>query len=368
MKLRSRDIEAGPISQTTATTQKRYTAISKSKELENTSLANRNKSTAFNSSAFLLQLPQELKNQIFTYLLGGRCIHVEDGKTKNKQRPYLLYPCRIGMTSSWKDRVSYEETDDDNDDDTAASDPRRKDPHRKCYGHMMLAGRPRGIDARGGPRWYFGDQKNKREFYRPHRPMPLHIPIHLLLTCRQLYHELNHILYSANTFCFQDPELLIRFISHLDSLPSGSKTLAVRHLHLHIRISTRTHEEDWNRALSAAASHLPNLNSIDISIKQGLWNRPLRDLEKRLNPSISKEDTFLVGLSGLKKLQSLMEVTISVYQVVDHYAGTFVDTKVVEQESNPADPEKGKFLWSREQQREWAWDLVAGIFGREENS
>ena len=235
------------------------------------------------------------------------------------------------------------------------------DPHRRCYSHRTF-GIPRSCMTRRRlrmppietmmepsrcmqtarkPEFFLrGDSEPRRWVSIPPPPETVHLPIELLRTCRQIYHEMSHIVYSANTFSFQDPTLLTRFASHL-----GSQALAIRHLHLHISVSHKVQEDEWNLALRTVAQRFSNLCSLDIGIDQALWNRwGDGDIRDRKTPSMSKRNTFLTGLSNFKKSRFLQTMTIV---VTDKY---------------PWEAWKHcRFLWSTAQKQKWAQDVRADI-------
>ena len=314
------------------------------------SLADVEDSTTSNLASRLLQLPQELKNQIYTYLLGGQCMHVQ--YYDDTQDPFVLYACCATATASSGQRVfdtatridtAYKldnETEQDMDSETDPSNFNSTDPHRRCY----------------YPRSHGGMQTARRRIPRMSRRnrggmfnrKTTHLPVGLLRTCRQIYHEANQIMYSTNTFSFQRPEAVKEFISHLKSIPSGSRTFAIRHLHLYMRIDYKSDETEWNRALSASARAFTNLRSLGISIEQNLWNRKQEDRSKefRKNPSMSHHGIFLAGMLGFRKVGSLKEMTLV---VTDTYP---------REVWRPS-----KFRWTDAQKQKWARDVRADILG-----
>ena len=175
----------------------------------------------------------------------------------------------------------------------------------------------------------------------------MHLPVHILRTCRQIYHEANHIIYAANAFSFEDPRALEDFVSHLNSVVSPSKALAIRHLHLHIIVLQKFNEIDWNRALHVAARGLTNLRSVDISIDQAIWNhKKTETVDPRKTPSMSKRNNFLVAMSAFKELKFLREMTLVVTDVYPSEVWAPID------------------LWSNVEKQKWVQDVRADILGR----
>ena len=318
-------------------------------------------------------------------MLGGKCIHVESGYSPT--RPFRLYPCRATATTASAQQTFDTETDidtafelkndtefktnyetddeleDDIDDDPNISNFFCVDPHRGCYGIMTL-GIPRSCMTTRRQRMpsmqtLMDPSRTMQDTgapildlrgisvlsqTRPWDPWPtkaaMRLPVKPLRTCRQLYHEMNQILYSANTFCFQRPFILTHFATCL-----GKKASVIRHLHLHIAIDNASQEKEWNRALRTAVQRFSNLCSVDISIDQSIWN--CTHPRQRENPSMSTDNTFLVGMSAFRKLKFLRTMTLV---VTDKYPWQAW--------------EPSEFLWSTPQKQKWVQDVKADILGR----
>ena len=248
------------------------------------------------------------------------------------------------------------------DDETDTSNFVCVDPHRGCYSISTLGIRSSCMKTRrrrmpliqtlmepsptmqtySEPMLSRRGERTVRHFFRldPMRiRKPMHLPVHVLRTCRQIYHEMNPIIYSANTFSIQSVYILPRFPSNF-----SSNALIIRHLHLHIKVKSESAERKWNGSLRAAARRFSNLHSIDISIDQAIWNcaNPL----ERKNPSMSKKNTFLVGMSDLRKLKFLRKMTLVVTDVYPWEAW-----------------KPSKFLWSGVQKQEWVGRVRAEILG-----
>ena len=253
-----------------------------------------------------------------------------------------------------------EETDEDADD---KSEFVCVDPHRRCYDPetlgiprscmttrrprmppiQTLMQRPRTMQTARKPWLSLRGRRRPGSFPTgsvPTEREPTRVPVHLLRTCRQMYHEMSHIIYSQNTFSFQTPNTLTRFASR-----EGSNHLAVRHLHLHMTTHDELQEDAWNRALRAAVRRFRNLCSVDVGIDQAIWNRTHAH-KSRKNPSMAEENTFLTGLSDLKKLKFLRELTLVVTDVFPWEAW-----------------EPSEFLWSTAQKQKWVRDVRADILG-----
>lgn len=239
-------------------------------------------------------------------------------------------------TETNDERDYYYDTDDDTDDTDDKSNASKSvdgDPHRKCYTYISR----------------MTDEMRSRYSRWPTRPEPIRLSINLLYTCRQISHEAHSILYSTNTFSFQHPALLTKFTSHISALPSGSQTLSLRHLHLHMDISTKPEESAWNRALRTVARRFTNLKSVDISIDQATWDHLDLGVGKNKNASMSKKTIFLSGLAEFRNLTLLKHMTL----MVSEYRGR-----------EWVGPKEGKLLWLEVQGKDWARDVVADILDK----
>lgn len=102
----------------------------------------------------------------------------------------------------------------------------------------------------------------------------------LLRVCRQIYSEAEHVAYSANTFSFDRPEVLILFQEWLKK-ENPRQILALRNLHLHIFFEIGIDGRLWNDAIVRSARQLRDLQRIHISIDQGH-----REVQKVLVPYV----------------------------------------------------------------------------------
>ena len=149
------------------------------------------------SCSLLLGLPQEIKDHIFRYVLGGRLIHVF---VKSAQELDHTICCSHTRGADASQRVSSTTSED------KISFTPEKRPHLACTTYM----------ARYLPR----------------------DDIRVLRTCRQIYIEACNILYVTNTFSFRDLTMIRRFMNHSRALAANTP-LPIRKLDLHLSYGQR---------------------------------------------------------------------------------------------------------------------------------
>ena len=126
------------------------------------------------------------------------------------------------------------------------------------------------------------------------------LDIAILLSCRQIYHETIYTIYATNTFSFGSPRSLRAFISTIGHGPA-TNNLAIRKIHLDIRIDLREDEYDWNKTLSLMVKKLPGLNNVSISIDQYPYWYGIADLRSFTDPA-QGSNFFLRGILKLREL------------------------------------------------------------------
>ena len=95
---------------------------------------------------------------------------------------------------------------------------------------------------------------------------PEQISTAFLATCRQVHNEARHMLYTTNTFAFNQSSIVNRFVSYLQNSGYGHH-LRIRHVHLHIIGLTFQDERDWKIAIRhSIIPHLPEVHRISINL------------------------------------------------------------------------------------------------------
>ena len=165
------------------------------------------------------------------------------------------------------------------------------------------------------------------------------LPVASLGTCRQLYHEAKNVLYSANDFALCDPKLVGLFVRRLDDVNHCS--LAVRSMQLHVFVSSKNNEREWDNTFRALAEGLKNLRQIRIIVSPRIWNRFYHTSPLLKSPT-QRKGTFLQGLLELKNLP-LKTVKL-----------------VVEEDLRVHGTEN---VWTVSQRQEWAQKMEGAILG-----
>ena len=138
----------------------------------------------------LLQLPLEVRNKIWASLLGDRLLHLEYGSmnlASTTQDEYLR---------SWSSTVcQYDRPEDEVGEDDITWNL----SHSRCTFHVAR--------RHGDYPYWFYCCGSKRE-------QSTHEEIHLtaLRVCRQIYNEADRVLWSTNTFSFDDEVTFLRFM------------------------------------------------------------------------------------------------------------------------------------------------------------
>ena len=162
-----------------------------------------------------------------------------------------------------------------------------------------------------------------------------------LRTCRQMYHDVKSLLYSANDFRLYQAQLVRPFLRRLDEV--NHRSLAVRSVTLNVYLSSRNEERQWDHAICALAENLKNLRHIRIAIDEQLWTYRWV-CTRRQSPAHGKAP-FLPSLLELKKLP-LRTVNLT---VTARPTGNWV---------LPIE-----YTWTAAQKQEWVQKMKLAILG-----
>ena len=174
----------------------------------------------------LLQLPAEVRNMIFGYVIGGQLIHIYGYK-----RSEVTTRCCALISENEAQEHFY------------ATDPELFEQPDKTHGWS-------GRFSRDSSRHYDCQEK---------------FSLSILRVCRQIYHEVKDVLYFANTFSFRNPTALQNFTSQL--LKSSANPLfTIRSLHLDIQLCDLDDHLAWNNAIRNIPIYLPNVRSLYINL------------------------------------------------------------------------------------------------------
>lgn len=124
------------------------------------------------------------------------------------------------------------------------------------------------------------------------------ISIAFLMSCRRAYTEATRLLYSSNTFTFQDENVLCRFLDHI----SPPRRDCLRSIHMDLPPSSLDHD----------SPDFGSFRNIACNVLVGLPN--LRFLEFRIHPLPNSRSTTYVAdlspLAGLVQISSLQVVRL----------------------------------------------------------
>ena len=163
-----------------------------------------NVSPSFHQNSFVspfLQLPLEIRLQIYQLILGNRTIHIRLAMGEIISKPWRHVVCQHGHSKHLEEqRLSFS---------TACRPTEEWEPgHRIC-------------------RWqtyYNPDTKKGSDYWDDER---MHLRV--LRCCRQMYAEANPILWSTNTFSIHDHRTLKQFMAERDATQKRSiRTLRLR--------------------------------------------------------------------------------------------------------------------------------------------
>ncbi|KAL8738482.1 MAG: hypothetical protein Q9181_000738 [Wetmoreana brouardii] len=245
------------------------------------------------SDSPLLRLPIELRNKIWTEMLGARLIHVDyfcDGELKFKDNEDFCSRLKYSTTtfesygSAWRHVVCQ----DDGPEDRPDAEVIIEGGHEQHDQAWSI--RPHGLcDTDYEER----DPALPFECYG-HETMRLAI----LRTSRQVYVEANEVLFTTNTFSFKSPVALKRFVMTRNI---HQKRL-IRNLRMEMNWGAAFLDIDgWNSSLTMATiKSLSGLRSLRLHILHGSVPPLSRNEARR-----TKWPTATTYCEGLRKLSTL---------------------------------------------------------------
>ena len=248
-------------------------------------------STTTNSSTPLLTLPQELKNRIYEFVLGGNLLHITRDRLRfNRRVPHST------KGAIKEQRFSHQ---------ICCSQISEEEAHRQFISEDGSSLYVKSIELR---------HSSCPSYKRKGSVVPLRMNISLLRACRQIYSEARFIPYSTNTFSFDTPGILRAFIHYLNRRGVDVNE-AFRSLHLDLSDFQFT-LHGWTRAFKAVIQHMTLLETIYINVDQHpLWAtshdaeqkerdmEPLLDCLAILGRIPAKSTTIVVSDQHLSKNQ-----------------------------------------------------------------
>ncbi len=181
----------------------------------------------------------------------------------------------------------------------------------------------------------------------------------LLLSCQQVYNEAKFLPYSTNTFLFDDPLLLQRFLRRL--LDEGFAA-AIRKVLMEISFPKEDYVRHWHRAIAMMAEHLSGLQTINLSMDQGCPVRRYGPYRTALDFAEADEDWWTSTLDSLDQLRVLPLKTATFVISDEGLPCRWLDWH------SPRDYwfREQKYRWTLEEKRKWAKGVTETILGRKE--
>lgn len=90
--------------------------------------------------------------------------------------------------------------------------------------------------------------------------------VDLLQSCRQIYNEAQHIPYTSNTFSFNEPDCMRKFLCFLGA-SGNSHNLRVRKLHLALSNPYMGLDSKWHTVIRLAVKQLKHLQQINLDLQ-----------------------------------------------------------------------------------------------------
>ena len=190
----------------------------------------------------------------------------------------------------------------------------------------------------GGLYFHEYERGNRQNIYIFSDITSSQLPIASLRACRQIYHDAKQVVYSANTFEFFNPKIILLFIRCLDV---SYRNLALRSVVLNIYVDNYR-EREWDNVFRELADNFKNLRHLHIEIDEVIWSKPWT---RRHSPAY-RNSPFLRGLLELKQLP------LKTVELVMVDRGIYGDPI-------------SQYIWTIAQKQEWAQRMKSAILGSE---
>ena len=267
--------------------------------------------TASNSRTLFLRLPQEIKDQIYGSAFGGEFIHVRYLWSSEDGQEFCCLHYRAGGIEKEAHDMFARSVE-------------------SCFPGKLLT-------------------KLHHSWISSHPPeaTELHTRLAQSSCCRQICQEARSIIFSANTWSFDNPYCFIDFFEIGPQIATPLNTSLIRRLHLDILTSDAIDESRWNKTFPVIPQKLKSLRHLDISINQFEEGArfPKRWQFRNKHPA---ECSYLQGLRKLRDL-SLRAVTVVVRECC-------------ERDIVRDDP----YRWTAAQRLEWAGYMTRVLLRQED--
>ena len=267
----------------------------------------------------LLRLPLEIRNNIWSEVLGNRLIHVRylyddelSFETNEELHSAMTWSRQLHKTcgSAWRHVVCERDCPEAQEDRRFTSDGETflLESHHACESDL-------GYDT------YEPEQFHGVWGYFHHEMMRLSV----LRSCRQIYVEANNILWTSNTFSFADSVTFRRFMM--------TRNIHQKRLIESLRLQMEWVDKQWNKSLNMAlVRSLSGLRRLRLNIEHKLLFGSYES-EKSLNLPYPT-----LHFDGLKKLSTLLLTEVEIV----------VETPVIGSEDH---------LWTKEDRQDFAEGL-----------
>jgi len=225
-------------------------------------------SSGANTASRLLQLPAELRNQIYEFVLGGQLIHIRcrDDLDLPFSKPILSRQLCIAKETELEAYKKFKVSDQHPGSGPPYSIGNCEDRHSTC----------------------------EHELWSKLSPT-------ILRTCRQIYREARLVPYHANTFSFTSADTLDQFVTSLIPV----QKLAIRSLHLDMMFDDEYDRREYNECLkNTVVEGLPRLRDVHLCLELRFDG----DLHL-LKDMAENKDKWIYGLLALQMLP-LQTVTV----------------------------------------------------------
>lgn len=270
-----------------------------------------------------LRLPPEVRNKIYSELLGDRLIHLRylydddlSYETNDSLHAAMTRVNGESRGSAWRHLVCQTDCPEDKEDEKLISYHFVRDgeviwirAHQRCNS---------GLDYYYDPDFMYYDHET--------------IPLRILRTCRQMYTEANQILWSTNTFSFSDPATFKHFV--------GTRSLMQKRTLKKLRLEMdwdMAEHRDWNSVLNiAVVRSLQGLRQLRLQIDYALESK---GFEYQKSTFSNSSPYCLTHVICLKKVAILLLTHVEIVVKTSAYA-----------ESN----DRYEKLWSKAERAEYA--------------
>lgn len=246
----------------------------------------------------LLRLPLEIRNKIWSEVLGDRLVHLrylydDDHDFETNEELHVSihwsYELQARYGSAWRHLVCEEDCPENKEEEkltTSDGEVFSTRPHRLCESNL-------NYDPIK-PNMIYGDR-----YCEFHEMMRLSV----LRSCRQIYVEANQILWTTNTFSFTDGTALKRFMM---TRTINQKRL-IKSLRLQMEWDMYTAKE-WNSALNMAlVRSLSGLRRLRLRIDQRMEARTYE---------CARRNNFLYTSLLCESLQKISTLPLTEVEVV----------------------------------------------------